>query len=294
MGCQVSFPLGFCDCAERKIEATGIQDHYTIGSKIGQGAYGVVSRCRSVETGEERAVKIMDTRVHRVSEVMPEADIMKMLSHPNIVKFHGLFYENHCVYIVMDAYGGGDMVDGLQTLMSKSTTLDCSKVVHVCRQIIASVEYLHDKCVVHRDIKGDNFLMDRRDMTDTRCRIALADFGAACELAPGQRLYRVVGTAKFSAPELFDRNYAEKVDMWALGVIMYGLVTGRFPFRNEREVRYKVVRMNESVDDNCQDLIHSLLDKDEIVVFVEALQDFLCRCNCLGGRLIISIGFFHK
>lgn len=265
MGCQISIPLGFSDYAPEDGAENGLLERYAIGEKLGSGAYGVVSKCRSRATGEELAVKIVDVQQHPSANVQAEAGIMKRLSHPNIVKFHGLFQQCPFVYIVMDAYAGGDLVDGLQAMMQtvRSGKPDCATVVHVARQMAASVEYLHSLHIVHRDIKGDNFLMDRPDLTDPDCRIALADFGAACYLAPGQRLSKAVGTAKFSAPEMLDANYGAKVDLWALGVVTYGLLSGRFPFRNEQEIRSKQIRFPPEVDEACQDFVFGLLQKRE-------------------------------
>lgn len=265
MGCQISIPLGFSDYASECSAESGLLEHYTIGEKLGSGAYGVVSRCRSRATGEELAVKIVDVQQHPSANVLAEAKIMKGLSHPNIVKFHGLFHQSPFVYIVMDAYSGGDLVDGLQALMQSVRTgkPDCASVVHVARQMTAGVEYLHSLRIVHRDIKGDNFLMDRPDLTDPCCRIALADFGAACVLTPGQRLAKVVGTAKFAAPEMLDGSYGEKVDLWALGVVVYGLLSGRFPFRNEQEIRNKHIKFPPEVDEACQNFVFGLLQRRE-------------------------------
>jgi len=265
MGCQISVPLGFSEYASECSVEPGLLEHYAIGEKLGSGAYGVVARCRSRATGEDLAVKIVDVQQHPSANVLAEAAIMKRLSHPNVVKFHGLFHQCPFVYIVMDAYSGGDLVDGLQAMMQSIHTErpEPASVVHVVRQMTASVEYLHSLCIVHRDVKGDNFLMDRPDLTDPACRIALADFGAACVLAPGQRLSKMVGTAKFAAPEMLNGAYREKVDLWALGVVTYGLLSGRFPFRNEQEIRNKQVRLPPEVGEPCASFVLGLLQKRE-------------------------------
>ncbi|CAK0861369.1 unnamed protein product [Prorocentrum cordatum] len=106
--------------------------------------------------------------------------------------------------------------------------------------------------------------MDRPDILDPACRIVLTDFGAACRLErPGERLSSVVGTRKFSPPEFFDRNYGAKVDVWALGIVMYGLATGRFPFRNEMDVRNKAIFIPRTVYPLFADFIMRMLVKDE-------------------------------
>merc|ERR1719277_2758221 len=99
------------------------------------------------------------------------------------------------------------------------------------------------KLTIHRDIKGDNYLMDRRDVTDPDCKVVLTDFGTACHVAKDERLSAAAGTQMFWAPELFDRNYGLKVDVWAMGITMYGLVSGRFPFADEDDIRKKELKM---------------------------------------------------
>merc|ERR1712050_147369 len=97
--------------------------------------------------------------------------------------------------------------------------------------------------------------MDRKDMTNPECKIVLTDFGTACTIEQDQRLSAAVGTKIFWAPEFFDKNYGAKVDVWAMGVIMYGLVSGRFPFRDENDIRTKEVKIPKRVNPTCEDFI---------------------------------------
>lgn len=263
MGAALPSGLSAFDMNSYHIEPGPLEEEYSIGVRLGFGAFGVVSRCRRLGTNEELAVKKVDTRLHSAADALSEAEMMRTLHHPNIVKHHATFLEGSYVFIVMDAYLGGDLVDGLQYRLKHHPNMRPDSVTHIVRQIVSSVDYLHERRIVHRDVKGDNFLTDREDITHPECRIALADFGAACRLAPGHRLHKIIGTAKFSAPELYDRDYGVKVDMWAVGVVTYGLLTGRFPFRNETEVREKTVRMTSEIDEVCQDLVQGLLQKCE-------------------------------
>lgn len=236
---------------------------YSVDQTLGEGAFGVVSSCRHRVTGAEYAVKMADKVETPVDLIKKEAAILEGLDHPNIVKFHGVFYNGCFVCIVMDKYGGGDLVEGLQRHLDERGQIDCLHVVHVFRQMGASVEYLHKMGVIHRDVKGDNYLADRRDLTDCACKVALTDFGNACSVAPGERLSAAVGTKKFWPPELFDKNYGFKIDVWAIGVVMYGLVAGRFPFRDEDEIREKEVKIPKRVHPTCEELIKSMLQKEE-------------------------------
>jgi hypothetical protein len=164
----------------------------------------------------------------------------------------------------MDKYSGGDLIDGLHLHWKQRGKVNCYSAVHVCSQMGASVQYLHKRSIVHRDIKGDNYLMDRKDIVDPQCHIALTDFGTATNLAPNERLSAEVGTKIFWAPEVFAKSYGLKVDVWAMGVTMYGLLDGHFPFKDEAEImkKHKQVKFPR-VDPDCEDYLRAMLVRDE-------------------------------
>mmetsp|Transcript_81499 Transcript_81499/g.174612 ORF Transcript_81499/g.174612 Transcript_81499/m.174612 type:complete len:789 (+) Transcript_81499:83-2449(+) len=238
-------------------------EEYSVGKTLGEGAYGVVSLCKKRSTGEEFAVKMVDKVETPVEAIKREADMLQSLDHQNIVKCHGVYFERCFVCIVMDKYGGGDVVEGLQRHLKERGQINCHDVVHVAVQMGAGIKYLHQRSIVHRDIKGDNYLMDRKEITDPATIIVLTDFGTACPIGANERLGAGVGTKIFWAPECFDRDYGTKVDVWAMGVIMYGLVSGRFPFRDENDIRTKEVKIPKRVHPVCEDFIKRMLDKVE-------------------------------
>jgi len=238
-------------------------DTYSIGETLGEGAFGVVSACKHRKTGKEYAVKMVDRVETPLQQIQKEADLMRSFDHENIVAFHAVVYETCFVCIVMDKYDGGDLVTGLQAHMSQFGSLDSHEIVHVAQKMGASIRYLHNRSIVHRDIKGDNYLMDRKDMTNPQCRIVLTDFGTSTYIKPGQRLSEAVGTKVFWPPEFYDLDYGLKVDVWALGVVMYGLVTGRFPFKDEEAVRKKDIKVPKRAHRPCAEFIKSLVCKSE-------------------------------
>jgi len=238
-------------------------DEYAVGEQLGEGAFGVVYTCTNRITGEEVAVKMVDKVETPIDAINKEIEMLRTLNHQNIVKFHNVYYERCFVCIVMDKYSGGDIVEGMQRHLSERGKLTGSKIVHVIAQMAAGLLYLHSRSVAHRDVKGDNYLMDRVRITDPKCRVALSDFGTACPLRRNERLADEVGTRVFWAPEFYDRNYGLKVDVWALGVLMFGLLDGHFPFKGETDVRKKEPRLPSTVEHDCKDLIKAALRKDE-------------------------------
>mmetsp|Transcript_21082 Transcript_21082/g.41166 ORF Transcript_21082/g.41166 Transcript_21082/m.41166 type:complete len:752 (-) Transcript_21082:51-2306(-) len=238
-------------------------DTYSVGETLGEGAFGVVATCIHRRTGKEYAVKMVDRVETPLQQIQKEADLMQSFDNENIVAFHGVFFETCFVCIVMDKYDGGDLVTGLQAHMSMRGPPDSNDIVHVAQQLGGSIRYLHGRNVVHRDIKGDNYLMDRRDMTNPECHIVLTDFGTSTYLQPGQRLSEAVGTKLFWSPEFYDLDYGLKVDVWALGIVMYGLITGRFPFKDEEAVRKKEIKVAKKAHFHCADFIKSLVSRSE-------------------------------
>jgi len=229
---------------------------YCLGSRLGQGASGVVFTAVKRSTGAQYAVKQVDRLQMLVNGAQEEADILRRLAHPNIVKAHAAFIDKYFVYIVMDKYNGGNLLEAQACTNAHSIT-------HISRQMVASIQYLHSRSIVHRDVRGENFWLSRKDLTNPRCLIALADFGLAVEITPGERLSQSVGTSKCLAPEVFKKDYGLKVDVWALGVLMYCMITGYFPFKDHSEICNRGVMLPEHVPSLCKDFIQRMLEKNE-------------------------------
>merc|ERR1712187_1040645 len=87
--------------------------------------------------------------------------------------------------------------------------------------------------------------------------------GTAYNLKPGERLSSEVGTRVFWPPEFFNKNYSFKVDVWAMGIIVYGLLDGRFPFKDENDIRKKEPKFPKKLAPDCEDFMRKMLTKDE-------------------------------
>uniref|UniRef100_A0A8C6UDE2 non-specific serine/threonine protein kinase n=1 Tax=Neogobius melanostomus TaxID=47308 RepID=A0A8C6UDE2_9GOBI len=187
--------------------------NYRLLKTIGKGNFAKVKLARHVLTGKEVAVKIIDkTQLNSSSlqKLFREVRIMKMLNHPNIVKLFEVIETEKTLYLVMEYASGGEVFDYLVAHGRMKEKEARAKF----RQIVSAVQYCHQKCIVHRDLKAENLLLDA-DMN-----IKIADFGFSNEFTLGNKLDTFCGK-KYDGPE---------VDVWSLGVILYTLVSGSLPF----------------------------------------------------------------
>jgi len=237
-----------------------LRDRYELGEVLGKGRTGVVHAGTCRKSGSQVAVKMIDHAETPVDRIKNDVDMLKSLSHSNIVQFYGMFIDDVHVSIVMNRLSGGDLISGLALRDGKVTP---RQTIHVSRQVALAIQHLHHTGIMHRDIKGDNFLLDRSDITDEKCHIALCDFDTATSVKPGQRFRSAVGTKAYWSAEVYEQNYGIKADIFAMGVLNYGLITGRFPFNTETQVRHKNVRLPNNADAACLSYVRSMLEKDE-------------------------------
>jgi len=237
-------------------------DEYVLGEVLGEGAFGAVRSCTRRSDNVQRAVKIYRHGVNRM-EVRRELDIVQRLKHTNIVSIHGIFSDKRSPCIVMDKYVGGDLISGLEFQKAAGRKISGQNIAYVCAQMADAIQYLHSLSIMHRDIKADNFLSDRKDITDPDCHIALTDFGTSVVVEPNARRHDVAGTQRCWAPEFFGKDYGFKVDIWAMGVCIYGLLEGRFPFKDENDIRTKDPKWPEQLHPNCENYLKGMLEKCE-------------------------------
>jgi len=244
---------------------TRLSEEYEVGGVLGEGAHAVVYVARRRTDGQTVAVKMVDKARTPIAQVEKEAERLRAVQHHEcIVKFHGVFFEQGFACIVMDEYAGGALIDGLHRHLKRIGKVECSSVAHISFQMAKALCHIHGRNIVHRDVKGDNFLMDRKNMIDPECRIALTDFGSSTSVSHGKRLSKEVGTRKFWAPEIFRGDYGPKVDIWAMGVTMYVLLKGSFPFKSDEDICQKNWELNfPSLDSACRDYLRAMLTRDE-------------------------------
>jgi len=240
------------------------RSQYRLGRKLGEGAFGVVHECRrrDQETGSPFAVKMIDRVEADTGDIEREVRVMGALDHPNVVKCLDIFVEKCFVCIVMPKYSGGDLVDGLQLHLRKYGKIPEAIAANLCGQMFRAVHHIHQKGFIHRDVKGDNLLMDRPDLSEPGVHLVLSDFGTAVPHVHGKVLRQLTGTRVFWSPEFCQRRYSFPADTWACGVVMYGLVDATFPFRDEKQILERQPKIPQRISTACKDLLIRLLDKE--------------------------------
>ncbi|KAJ2559962.1 Calcium/calmodulin-dependent protein kinase type I [Coemansia sp. RSA 1933] len=213
---------------------------YRTGRTLGRGTYAVVKELVHIETGKLYAGKIiskahMQGYQHVISN---EINILKRLArkHQNIISLVDYFETPNHMYLVMDLCKGGELFDHIRC-KQVFTEKDAADIV---RQITEGVAFLHAHGVVHRDLKTENCLVKRRDAAGgLQADVVIADFGMARALAPDKKsgtrpLKSLCGTPGYMAPEMVRRlGHGMPVDMWAIGVIAYFVLSGSNPFARE-------------------------------------------------------------
>eukprot|EP00930_Biecheleria_cincta_P026768 TRINITY_DN18824_c1_g1_i1.p1 TRINITY_DN18824_c1_g1~~TRINITY_DN18824_c1_g1_i1.p1 ORF type:complete len:1109 (-),score=202.24 TRINITY_DN18824_c1_g1_i1:36-2894(-) len=254
-----------CEPAQTTQASAGdeLLDKYTLGEEIGSGAFGVVYACTKKNTNEMFAVKMIDMVEAPLEFIKREAALLAKLRHPCVVRLHDVYYEKVFVCIVMDIIRGGDMIDGLQRHLQSKGMIPVNVLQNVCKQMAQGISWLHQNDVVHRDVKGDNFLTDSKDIAHPRCRIYITDFGTACSCRDDTRLHDQCGTKTYWAPEFYRLDYSKKVDIWAIAVVMFGMLTGRYPFRDGKEVKNKKPIVSSRCGKHVKECVLQMLEKEE-------------------------------
>lgn len=197
--------------------------------QIGEGGMGLVYRARYVVNGREVALKMLPADVTdeiALARFERELEVLKNLKHPNIVRCFGGVCENHRRFYAMELVEGGTLEDKLQ----EKKSLPWEQVIFYALQICDALACSHAKGVVHRDIKPANFLLASSG------QVKLSDFGLA-SVADSRRITaagKTAGTFLYMAPEqIRGQEVTDKTDLYALGCVLYELITGAPPFVGE-------------------------------------------------------------
>ncbi|KAM8855696.1 serine/threonine-protein kinase Nek5 isoform 2-T4 [Spinachia spinachia] len=205
-------------------------NNYEVIRQIGEGAFGKAFLVRDKGGGGGRpcVVKQIDLRKMSAREKessKKEVTLLSKMKHPNIVAFFSSFQERGSLFIVMEYCDGGDLMKKINA--QRGVFFSEQQVVDWFVQICLGLKHIHDRKILHRDIKAQNIFLTNRGM-----KAKLGDFGIARMLNNTMELARTcVGTPYYLSPEICEsRPYNNKTDVWSLGCVLYELCTLRHPF----------------------------------------------------------------
>jgi serine/threonine protein kinase len=233
--------------AELALEDEGmfreLLETYSCGNLLGNGSSAQVFEVKHRGTGMRFACKVV-RKGHAINDdstMAMESEIMKRADHKNVVGLHELYETRSSKWYVLEMATAGT----LQCTLALQENYSEELVARSFKQVLLGVQYLHDMGVVHRDLKQDNILCSIQDV-DGEAQLVpkITDFGLSTVIdVPSSsqsrksynKLKQMWGTRENFAPEVYSRAYGPQADVWALGCVLYELLTGEsaFPVREK-------------------------------------------------------------
>ncbi|XP_054161595.1 twitchin-like isoform X2 [Oppia nitens] len=250
------------------IKTSSVYDFYDILEEIGTGAFGVVHRCREKKTGHIFAAKFIPvSHPLEKSIIRKEIDIMNQLHHMKLIRLHDAFEDDDEMVLIYEFMSGGEL---FERITDEGYKMSESEAQHYVRQIIEGVKHMHEKNIIHLDLKPENIMCQKKSSN----QIKIIDFGLATKLNPHEVVKISTGTAEFAAPEIAEREAVGfYTDMWAVGVLTYVLLSGLSPFAGENDIEtLKNVKSCDwdfdaekfkNVSEEAKDFIKKLLTKNK-------------------------------
>uniref|UniRef100_A0A7S3YG25 Protein kinase domain-containing protein n=1 Tax=Lotharella globosa TaxID=91324 RepID=A0A7S3YG25_9EUKA len=248
---------------------SALHQKYKIKEVIGRGHFSIVKRCIDRKTGENLALKCINKSKLKEKDhrwLASEIEILTAVSHTNICRLVEVFHTQKMCYLVLELLQGGDLLERV----ADDHTFSDSDAADVIRTVAGVLEYLHRMGIIHRDLKPQN-LVYRSEAKGAQ--LVVTDFGLSKFLKGGATHTKTAcGTPLYLAPEVIMGNgYGKECDLWSLGVMLYVLLTGYYPFysSDRRRLYSKITRCSYKwpdngtyIDENAKDLVAKLLVVD--------------------------------
>src|SRR4030065_1054179 len=246
-----------------------IISHYKVISKLGEGGLGVLYLAEDLELNRKAVLKFLPPDMMNNPETnlrfKREAQSAGSLSHPNIVTIYDVGVHENKTFIAMEYVEGKTLRE-----LIKSDELTLERITDISVQICEGLNEAHSKGVTHRDIKPENILINEKG------KVKIVDFGLAKIKNVSRGITKqdsTVGTLKYMSPEqIRNQNVDHRSDIWSFGVILYEMITGKYPFKGEHDASlfYSIInqspeplaRYKANISEGFQRIIDKTLDKD--------------------------------
>jgi hypothetical protein len=225
-------------------------NRYKIEAVLGRGGMSSVYRAHDPNLNRKVAIKIIHQNltdnaefIHRFEQ---EAALIAQLRHPNIVQVHDFNHDNNTYYMVMEYIPGETLSHRLEALKNAGIRLPLADTVRILSKICSAVDYAHQRRMIHRDLKPANVMLDLLGEP------FLMDFGIARLVGVRPSLASAVpmGTAAYMAPEQVRGEEGDhRADIYALGIMLYEMLSGNLPFQDDSTYQVMVKQVNEPPPD---------------------------------------------
>lgn len=215
----------------KSLQSAVFQSKYRVIKTVGKGSFGEAVLVRSKADGRRYIVKAIESAAMSPKEkrdVQNEIKILAAVNHPNIVRYHEHFDDGTIIFIAMEYADGGDLSSRIKDAKKSEPAkpFDPKLAMFWFLQICMALKYLHDNHILHRDLKTANIFLTSKNV------VKLGDFGISTVLQNTMACAKTVcGTPYYFSPELCQsKPYNNKSDVWALGVVLYEMLTLSRPF----------------------------------------------------------------
>ncbi len=265
---------------------------YKIIEKIGFGAHGLVYKSLKKDNNKIFVIKQIPLfkKNINIEEAKNEASILKKINCKFIVKYYESFEEKNTFNIIMEYCEKGTLSSLISTLKKKNKHLKENQIWNFFIQISIGLSYLHNKKILHRDLKTKNIFLTKN------LNIKIGDLGIAKILKENNHANTLIGTPFYLSPEICEEKpYNEKSDIWALGCILYELITFKHPYNatNQAALLLKIINGNYEdfnkeifISDNLKKMVGLLLEKNYVkrpsIFDIINNNFFIEKCKELG------------
>lgn len=243
-------------------------NRYRVEKRLGSGSFGTVYLVEDMKAkGEWKVLKeiyVGELQPDETVDAMREARLLSNLNHPNIVKFLDSFIDGEFFCIVTEYCEGGDLDDKIKAWKKAGKKFDESLILAWFIQLVLAVKFMHEKRILHRDLKTRNIFLKKN-------LIKLGDFGISRILmGTSDMATTFTGTPYYMSPEVLKHEgYKYKSDIWSMGVVLYELCSLQHAFQGESllGVMYKIVeenppKLSDHYSKELQTLYERMLDKN--------------------------------